>query len=292
VYVESVAASALGELIATAVAATAGTSWRRIKSSPEAKTVKRAVERALLAAFLDARRDREAADDGWVVEVAKIWERAFTEKVLLGLIACLANAYEDPLDFAFLASKALAESGCEVVELERTFWVEQFLCVLPRLVFEELRTAALSSPPSGRATLVTIFTPIARKVLVPGFRRPAALCDHEGVPSGTASRETIRYSVRLTVPRRGGWRAWGTVRAGFDHALVDPADPAIIVAGIASEHRRRADYIRVTVALAVAAADGLTIAWDAFTDAAGDDPTGWEVTAAAAEVQPGLRNRS
>jgi hypothetical protein len=48
----------------------------------------------------------------------------------------------------------------------------------------------------------------------------------------------------------------------------------------------------VTVALAVAAADALTIAWDAFTHAAGDDLIGWEVTAAAAEVQPGLRNRS
>jgi hypothetical protein len=46
----------------------------------------------------------------------------------------------------------------------------------------------------------------------------------------------------------------------------------------------------VTVALAVAAADvagALTIAWDAFTDAAGGDLAGWDVTAAAAEVQPG-----
>ena len=33
--------------------------------------------------------------------------------------------------------------------------------------------------------------------------------------------------------------------------------------------------------------DALTIAWDAFRDAAGDDLVGWEVTAAAAEVQPG-----
>jgi hypothetical protein len=33
----------------------------------------------------------------------------------------------------------------------------------------------------------------------------------------------------------------------------------------------------------------LTIAWDAFTDTTGDDLAGWEVTAAAAEVQPRLR---
>jgi len=34
-------------------------------------------------------------------------------------------------------------------------------------------------------------------------------------------------------------------------------------------------------------ADALAIAWDAFTAAAADDLDGWDVTAAAAEVQPG-----
>jgi hypothetical protein len=45
----------------------------------------------------------------------------------------------------------------------------------------------------------------------------------------------------------------------------------------------------VTIALTVAAtdvADALAIAWDAFRGAARDDLTGWEVTAAAAQVQP------
>ena len=52
------------------------------------------------------------------------------------------------------------------------------------------------------------------------------------------------------------------------------------------------DYVRATVALRVAAADvagALTIAWDAFRDAAADDLTGWEAPAASAEVQPDLR---
>ena len=95
--------------------------------------------------------------------------------------------------------------------------------------------------------------------------------------------------MRLTVPRRGGWRAWGAVRADFERALADPVDPAIASAEIASELRRAPDYVRVTVALTVAAADvaeALAIAWDAFRGAARDDLTGWEVTAAAAEVQP------
>jgi hypothetical protein len=98
--------------------------------------------------------------------------------------------------------------------------------------------------------------------------------------------------VRLTVPRRGGWRAWGAVRADFERALAGPADPAIATAEIASELRRGADYVRVTVALTVAAADvadALTIAWDAFLSAARDDLTGWEVGNAAAEYSRSRR---
>jgi len=109
------------------------------------------------------------------------------------------------------------------------------------------------------------------------------------VPGGKVGRWKTRYSVRLIVPRRGGWRAWGAVRAGFERALADPGDPAIAAAEIASEHRRGADYVRVTVAVALKAsdvADALAIAWDAFREAAGDDLVGWEVTAAAAEVRP------
>jgi hypothetical protein len=89
------------------------------------------------------------------------------------------------------------------------------------------------------------------------------------------------------VPRRGGWRAWGAIRADFERALADPVDPAITSAEIASELRRGAVYVRVTVALTVVSADvadALAIAWDAFRAAARDDLTGWEVTAATAQV--------
>jgi hypothetical protein len=71
--------------------------------------------------------------------------------------------------------------------------------------------------------------------------------------------------------------------------MADPADPAIATAEIASELRRGADYVRVTLALTVLStdvADALTIAWDAFRSAARDDLAGWEVTVATAEVQP------
>jgi hypothetical protein len=105
------------------------------------------------------------------------------------------------------------------------------------------------------------------------------------MPRGTASRGKTRYAVRLTVPRRGGWRAWGAVRADFERALADAVDPAIASAEIASELRRGVDYVRVSVAVTVVTtdvADALAVAWDAFRSAARDDVTGWEVAAATA----------
>jgi hypothetical protein len=126
-------------------------------------------------------------------------------------------------------------------------------------------------------------------VSLPGSRRPEVLCDHEVMPRGTASRGTTRYAVRLIVPHRGGWRAWGAVRADFERALADAVDPAIASAEISSELRRRVDYVRVTVAVTVVTtdvADALAIAWDAFLSATRDDPAGWEVAAATAQVQP------
>ncbi len=96
--------------------------------------------------------------------------------------------------------------------------------------------------------------------------------------------------MRLIVPRRGGWRAWGAVRADFERAHADAANPAIVSAEVASELRRGASYVRVAVVLSVAAddvADALAIAWEAFRAVAGDDLAGWEAAAAAGEVQPG-----
>ena len=105
---------------------------------------------------------------------------------------------------------------------------------------------------------------------------------------GTAARWKRRYAGRLTVPRRGGWRA-SEQCADFERALADPADPASTSAEIASELRRGVGYVRVTVALTVIStdvADALAVAWDDSGSAARDDLTGWEATAAAAEVQP------
>jgi hypothetical protein len=93
-----------------------------------------------------------------------------------------------------------------------------------------------------------------------------------------ASRSKTRYAVRLTVPRRGGWRAGGAVRADFERALAGAVDPAIASAEIASELRRGIDYVRVSVAVTVVTtdvADALAIAWDAFRSTAREGRYGY-----------------
>jgi hypothetical protein len=106
---------------------------------------------------------------------------------------------------------------------------------------------------------------------------------------GQQVEDALRGAAHRAAPRR--LACLGAVRADFERALADDLDPAIVSAEIASELRRGADYVRVTVAVTVVTTDvagALAIAWDAFRSAAQDDVAGWEVAAAAAQVQPEL----
>ena len=98
------------------------------------------------------------------------------------------------------------------------------------------------------------------------------------------------YSVRLAVPRRGGWRAWGTLRVEFERRLAGQQGAAVISARVDSEVRRGRDYVRVVIAATVEAADvagALDLAWWVFRKAAGDELAGWDTAAASAEVKLG-----
>jgi hypothetical protein len=112
----------------------------------------------------------------------------------------------------------------------------------------------------------------------------------------TCRQESTRYSVRLSVPRRG-WRGWGPVSGEFERRLAaqeSPAVTAVIAARIESETRRGRDYVRVTMAITVTApdvAEALTAAWRAFREAAADDTAGWDMASATAEVRPGEPDR-
>ena len=98
-----------------------------------------------------------------------------------------------------------------------------------------------------------------------------------------------RYQVRLSVPRRGGWRAWGAARGTFERRLAEQESAAVAVR-VDYEVRRGRDYVRVVVAVTVEAADvaeALDLAWRSFLKAAGDDVEGWDIAGATAEVRPG-----
>jgi hypothetical protein len=98
----------------------------------------------------------------------------------------------------------------------------------------------------------------------------------------------MRYLVRLSVPRTGGWRAWGTTRDEFGRQLAEQESAATAL-HIDSEIRRGRDYVRVVIVATVDAADvaeALDLAWWAFRKAAGEDLAGWDLARVAAEVRP------
>lgn len=105
-----------------------------------------------------------------------------------------------------------------------------------------------------------------------------------------ARRARARWTVRLSVARRGGWRAWGTASGDFPRALAAQASTTVADPRIEAERRRGRDYVRVTLAMTITAADmadAVTAAWQAFLRAASDDAGGWDTESATAEVRPG-----
>jgi HEAT repeat protein len=139
-----VAIGALGELIATSVAASAGRTWKSVKGKPEAQAVRAAIDAALTTALRDAAHPSGSdVDDAWLAEVAKMWRPAFTAQVSKELVACIGDPSRDRAYVTHLATDALVADGCDLAQLGRTFWVEEFLAVLPRRLFECLRAESL-----------------------------------------------------------------------------------------------------------------------------------------------------
>jgi len=103
-----------------------------------------------------------------------------------------------------------------------------------------------------------------------------------------SGRIGARWSVRLSIDRRGGWRRWLPVSGEFERQLEALASRAVIGPHIDAETRRGPDNVRVTVAMTVVAGDvaeALDIALLAFEQASGD-VLDWDMTSAAAEVRP------
>jgi hypothetical protein len=110
----------------------------------------------------------------------------------------------------------------------------------------------------------------------------------------TARPRSSRYQVRLSIPRRGGWRAWGAASGNFERRLTEQETAAVIAPHIEGETRRGREYVRVTVVMTIGAPDiaqALSAAWLVFRKAAGSDTAGWDMASATAEVPPEEPNR-
>jgi hypothetical protein len=103
------------------------------------------------------------------------------------------------------------------------------------------------------------------------------------------TRSRRPWAVRLSVTRHGGWYAWGPISGDFERSLAAQAGSAVIEPRVDAETRRGRDHVRITMAMTIASADvagALAEAWQAFRNAARDDPRGWDLASAVAEVRP------
>ena len=142
-----VAIGAISELIAAAVASAAGLTWKSARRSPEERALRDAVNVAVADALRDAVLPTSSNyPDGWLDEVARLWQTAFTAEVCAALVACLADPSGDAATrFADKATTALVGAGCDLGELARTFWMEEFLALLPRRLFAKLTEASMNT---------------------------------------------------------------------------------------------------------------------------------------------------
>ena len=124
----------------------------------------------------------------------------------------------------------------------------------------------------------------------PIFGRLCCAVEREFLKRRLRSRK--RWAVRLSISRRGGWHAWGPISGDYERSLAAQAGSAVIQPRVDAETRRGRDHVRITMAMTIASADvadvadALAEAWQAFREAARDDPRGWDLASAAAEVRP------
>ena len=104
-----------------------------------------------------------------------------------------------------------------------------------------------------------------------------------------SGRIHARWTVRLSIARRGGWRGWLEVSGDFERGLEALASKTVIMPHVDAETRRGRDYVRVTLAMTIVAGDvaeALDGAWRAFQQASRGSVRDWDMTSASAEVLP------
>jgi HEAT repeat protein len=137
-----VASGVLTNLATQIITAAPGWALRRVRGSKESAALVKVIADSLGQAFLDA-RGTDAVDADWILAVAREWEPAFSPAACTRLLSVLRG--EDAGDaFRQEAVRALEDAGADLTELGRLLDVAEFLHVLPRRVFDGLRSAALA----------------------------------------------------------------------------------------------------------------------------------------------------
>jgi HEAT repeat protein len=186
---------ALGHVIGDSIIGGTGKLARRAKHISAEEPLSRLLSRALAQAFIDASRDCAHRDEAWVRDVADIWAPAFTPPVVNDFIESLAKfGPEAHVQFHATALAALEAQECDIVQLGAVIWVDQFLHVLPRHFWDELRKGALHEPKLAEFMKLML-----------AERADARSATDEQVPSPREYRDDIRALLeRLAYQARKG----------------------------------------------------------------------------------------
>ena len=103
----------------------------------------------------------------------------------------------------------------------------------------------------------------------------------------TARPERPRYRVRVEIPRISGTRGLSIAAAAFERGLAAQDSLLVTERRIELVTRQGRDYLRVSVAVEAAhVAEAAVVAWAVLQQAAGEDPAGWDMVGASAEIRP------
>jgi HEAT repeat protein len=136
------------QLMVQAAAAVPGWTLRRLRRSAEGTALMAVVADSVRSAFAEACPD--SADAEWTDSVAREWASAFTEDVCAALIAGLGNP-SAATRFQTAVFDALEDAGADIDELGRFFDMEEFVCVLPQRLYQNLLQIAVAPDSPLRA---------------------------------------------------------------------------------------------------------------------------------------------
>lgn len=153
----SILSEALSDVLAGTFERVTGRVMSRLKGDPRQKLLAGALADAVARAFVDARWPSTQGDESWATEVAEIWQMAFEDSGIVGiLLDALIGDEEAPAEFEAGVTATLTDHGCDLTALGRAVEFGQFLYLLPEYFWTAMRRIATGQP--ELESLVTLLT--------------------------------------------------------------------------------------------------------------------------------------